>query len=65
MEVFYIVGLSTNSAFYIVPGPIVVLQNTVFNGVHLCHCYRCSRSTVFLQPVLVPVDLVFYAVPTQ
>ena len=64
MDVFYIVRLSTSSAFYVVPGPIVV-----FNGVQLCHCYPCNRSMVFLQPVLVPVfvpvDLVFYAVPTQ
>lgn len=60
MEVFYIVRLSTSSVSYVVPGPIVV-----FNGIQLRHCYPCNRSTVFLQPVLVPVDLVFYAIPTQ
>ena len=65
MEVFYVVRLPTNSVFYVVPGTIIVLQNTVFNSIHLCHCYHCSRSMMFLQPVLVPVNIVFYAVPVQ
>ena len=64
MEVFYIVRWSTDSAFYVVP--TTVFQNTMFNVIHLRYCQHCGRSTVvLLQPILIPVDIVFYAVPVQ
>ena len=65
MEVFYVVRLPTNSAFYVVPGTIIVFQNTVCNVVHLQQCYHCNTSTILLQPVLIPVNVVFYAVPVH
>ena len=64
MEVFYVVRRSSDSAFYVVPAN--VFQNTMFNVVCLPYCLRCGRSTVVvLRPILVPVDIVFYAVPVQ